>query len=302
MSLLAIGTFSTPATPPEQQVPATLPAQTVAVVSSSIKNHEIVKSAILPEPTPSFDKEVLEPLKKAQAQKAEEERIAVQKAHIASEQAKMYDNAEAFARLRQCESGGNYATNTGNGYYGAYQFDISTWGGFGGYTFPSDAPPSVQDDKARQTQAARGWSPWPSCSAPLNLDEQGETPAVPAATPVPTPVAIPAPVAQVTKGGLSNTPNAYVWGQCTWYVKNKRPDVGSYWGNASSWPASAQAAGYNTGSQPTVGAIGVSGNHVVYIEAVNQDGTVSVSEMNWNGGVGVVNNRIAPASSFTYIY
>lgn len=49
-------------------------------------------------------------------------------------------------QLRMCESGGNYAINTGNGYYGAYQFTISTWNSLGtGYDRADLAPPSVQD-------------------------------------------------------------------------------------------------------------------------------------------------------------
>lgn len=48
-------------------------------------------------------------------------------------------------KLRQCESGGNYATNTGNGYYGAYQFSLSTWQRLGYSGLPSSAPPAQQD-------------------------------------------------------------------------------------------------------------------------------------------------------------
>ena len=48
-------------------------------------------------------------------------------------------------KLRLCESGGNYQDNTGNGYYGAYQFSPSTWHRLGLSGLPSDAPPSVQD-------------------------------------------------------------------------------------------------------------------------------------------------------------
>lgn len=48
-------------------------------------------------------------------------------------------------KLRQCESGGNYAENTGNGYYGAYQFSLGTWQRLGLSGLPSSAPPSVQD-------------------------------------------------------------------------------------------------------------------------------------------------------------
>lgn len=75
--------------------------------------------------------------------------------------------AEALVKLRQCEAGGNYAINTGNGYYGAYQYDIGTWGGYKGYPNAAEAPPSVQDQKAWETYQARGWSPWPSCGSSL---------------------------------------------------------------------------------------------------------------------------------------
>jgi uncharacterized protein YabE (DUF348 family) len=51
-----------------------------------------------------------------------------------------------LSKLRQCESGGNYADNTGNGYYGAYQFGTGTWNSLGtGYARADLAPPGVQD-------------------------------------------------------------------------------------------------------------------------------------------------------------
>ena len=66
-------------------------------------------------------------------------------------------------QLKNCESGGDYAKNTGNGYYGAYQYDLQTWGNFMGYVRPDLAPPAVQDAKFLQTYTARGASPWPVC-------------------------------------------------------------------------------------------------------------------------------------------
>lgn len=77
--------------------------------------------------------------------------------------------SEALARLRHCEASGNYGANTGNGYYGAYQFDLRTWRGLGLSGLPSVAPPAVQDAAAATLQAKRGWSPWPACSARLGL-------------------------------------------------------------------------------------------------------------------------------------
>lgn len=99
----------------------------------------------------------------------------------------------------------------------------------------------------------------------------------------------------------SSAGNTYAPGYCTWYAKQRRPDLPNRLGNASSWVARAAAQGYATGSAPRAGAIGQQGNHVVYIESVNSDGTVTVSEMNYRG-IGVISSRTAPASSFRYIY
>jgi len=66
-----------------------------------------------------------------------------------------------LARIRQRESGGNYADNTGNGYYGAYQFSLGTWRGVGGSGLPSDASPAEQDMRAQMLYNERGCSPWP---------------------------------------------------------------------------------------------------------------------------------------------
>jgi hypothetical protein len=71
---------------------------------------------------------------------------------------------DVWARLRQCESGGRYDRNSGNGFYGAYQFLPSTWRslGFGG--MPHEAAPEVQDAAARKLQTRGGWGQWPACS------------------------------------------------------------------------------------------------------------------------------------------
>jgi hypothetical protein len=77
------------------------------------------------------------------------------------------DQTEAtgvWASLRSCESGGNYKTDTGNGYYGAYQFSLSSWRvlGYGG--LPNEAPPAIQDRAAKALAARQGWHAWPHCS------------------------------------------------------------------------------------------------------------------------------------------
>ena len=74
-----------------------------------------------------------------------------------------------WAQLRQCESSGNYQENTGNGFYGAYQFTLQTWSSLGLSGLPSQAAPAVQDDAAKRLQARDGWGSWPACSRKLGL-------------------------------------------------------------------------------------------------------------------------------------
>ncbi len=75
-------------------------------------------------------------------------------------------------RLARCESGGNWAINTGNGYYGGVQFDRGTWLSNGGGSYasrPDLAAKSEQIVVAERVLDARGWSPWPACSRRLGL-------------------------------------------------------------------------------------------------------------------------------------
>jgi len=74
-----------------------------------------------------------------------------------------------WAELRQCESGGDYAEDSGNGYYGAYQFALGTWQSLGYGGLPSQAAPAVQDQAAQRLQARSGWGQWPACAAKLGL-------------------------------------------------------------------------------------------------------------------------------------
>lgn len=75
----------------------------------------------------------------------------------------------AWARLAQCESGGNAGTNTGNGYYGLYQFSAQTWHAMGGSGLPSDASAAEQTRIAQKLQSQSGWGQWPACSASVGL-------------------------------------------------------------------------------------------------------------------------------------
>jgi hypothetical protein len=71
---------------------------------------------------------------------------------------------DVWARLRKCEAGGNYTRNSGNGYYGAYQFSAGTWRSLGYPGLPHQAPPEMQDEAAKKLQVRGGWGQWPACS------------------------------------------------------------------------------------------------------------------------------------------
>lgn len=72
-------------------------------------------------------------------------------------------------QLALCESGGNYQADTGNGYYGAYQFTIATWQALGYQGIPSQAPAALQNQAAQRLQSEQGWTAWPACAAQLGL-------------------------------------------------------------------------------------------------------------------------------------
>jgi hypothetical protein len=71
---------------------------------------------------------------------------------------------DIWAKLRKCEAGGRYDANSGNGYYGAYQFSAGTWRSLGYPGLPHQAPPEMQDEAARRLQARSGWGQWPACA------------------------------------------------------------------------------------------------------------------------------------------
>ena len=69
----------------------------------------------------------------------------------------------ALQAIAACESGGNPATDTGNGFYGKYQFTIETWNAVGGSGNPAQASEAEQDRRAAMLYARAGASPWPVC-------------------------------------------------------------------------------------------------------------------------------------------
>lgn len=69
--------------------------------------------------------------------------------------------------VAECESGGNWSTNTGNGYYGGLQFSDSTWDGYGGEAYAATADNATRAQQiaiAEKVLAGQGWGAWPTCS------------------------------------------------------------------------------------------------------------------------------------------
>lgn len=108
--------------------------------------------------------------------------------------------------------------------------------------------------------------------------------------------------------------NRYAYGYCTWYAFNKRAaagrPIGSNWGNATTWAALARASGFAVDKSPRAGDVfqtsgGWGGyGHVGYVERVNEDGSIFVSEMNYAGWNRVSSRTIdaSQVASFNYIH
>ncbi|MET9394967.1 transglycosylase family protein [Streptomyces sp. NPDC006624] len=93
-------------------------------------------------------------------------------------------------RIAQCESGGNWHINTGNGYYGGLQFAASTWRAYGGTAYAATADRASKSQQiavATKVQQSQGWGAWPVCSA-----RAGASGSAPAADPVTSPRSAPA--------------------------------------------------------------------------------------------------------------
>lgn len=161
--------------------------------------------------------------------------------------------------------------------------------------------------KAAATPAAA------TASTPTTIAAKSEAASTTAAT---TPA--PAKAANIVVGGSFAAPdpsfvaalNGGYFGQCTYYMYNRFAQLGSpirttALGNAAEWPANAAAAGYGVSSTPRAGTAivfqrGVGGadpvyGHVGFVERVNADGSLFISEMNVQG-VNVISTRTIPAS------
>ena len=78
------------------------------------------------------------------------------------------EDGSVWDRIAQCESGGNWSINTGNGYYGGLQFSAATWRSVGGPGLPHENSREVQIKYAKILQARSGWGQW-SCAAKVGV-------------------------------------------------------------------------------------------------------------------------------------
>ena len=117
--------------------------------------------------------------------------------------------------------------------------------------------------------------------------------------------------------GSTSTPiwggNSYVWGNCTWYVSNRRAELGrpvpNNLGNAGSWGYIAASLGFPVNNKPAPGAVFVEPvyplGHVSVVERINPDGSILISEMNYGWALGVYHERTIPAAqvnNYRYIH
>lgn len=84
-------------------------------------------------------------------------------------QAPAVSGGSIWDSIAQCESGGNWSINTGNGFYGGLQFTLSSWQAVGGTGYPNDASRSEQIMRAQILQSEQGWGAWPVCSVEVGL-------------------------------------------------------------------------------------------------------------------------------------
>ena len=142
--------------------------------------------------------------------------------------------------------------------------------------------------------------------------------------PAPAPVVTRSTGSQAYSGGsgsrigtnvFATAGNRYALGNCTWYVYERRAQmgrpVGSFWGNANTWASSARGAGFLVNRTPAAGAILVDQagyfGHVAVVERVLENGDVYITEMNnyAYGGFNIVNDRTisaGQASAYQYIH
>ena len=113
-------------------------------------------------------------IKETEVEKAVPGEIArgTKKAPKRSASALSVGGGSVWDTIAQCESGGNWATDTGNGFQGGLQFTPSTWAAYGGTQYAPTANQATREQQiavAEKVQAAQGWGAWPACTSKLGI-------------------------------------------------------------------------------------------------------------------------------------
>ncbi|TDC61873.1 transglycosylase family protein, partial [Streptomyces hainanensis] len=90
-------------------------------------------------------------------------------------------SVETWDAVAQCESGGDWAINTGNGYYGGLQFSQSSWAAAGGTQYAERADLASKDQQIAAAEvllSMQGPGAWPVCGAQAGLSSGGESPSI----------------------------------------------------------------------------------------------------------------------------
>jgi hypothetical protein len=152
--------------------PAVLPAADPAVVAAAAAYVAAVAEQARVDASNAFFAGVAAQAAERAAAEQAAARAAVPTAGNTGRAAPAAADGSVWDRLAQCESGGNWAINTGNGFTGGVQFVRSTWLGVGGGEYAPDAYLATREqqiDVATRVLASQGWGAWPGCSAMLGL-------------------------------------------------------------------------------------------------------------------------------------
>jgi len=186
-----------------------------------------------------------------------------------------------WSGVAQCESGGNWSINTGNGYYGGLQFSQSTWAGYGGTAYApraDQATPAQQIEIAEKVLVGQGVGAWPTCGKRLT----GGTTAVPAETQAAAP-ATQAATPEATAPAATTAPKATSQASAKTSTKASATERTSTTSTRSTRHASATTGNYTVKSGDTLGKIAAAHGTTWQALYANNRGTVSNPNMIYVG-------------------
>ncbi len=146
----------------------------LTVVNRQTESNEVIDEKVFKKAKPSKIARGTKPAPEAEPNESKDDNSAADSADNSAESnsAPAVANGSVWDSLAQCESGGNWSINTGNGFHGGLQFTPSTWAGFGGTAYAPSAEMASREQQiavAQKVQASQGWGAWPACTASLGI-------------------------------------------------------------------------------------------------------------------------------------